>query len=769
MAESNDEIVIIEGDEEEEENLELEKEKKKGNGKKKKLIVLIATLFTLILIAVILYFILSKDAKKPQTEDLNVSEISQRLMREDSQIIRQSELESIIRKANLLYNKGNKEEALVLFERISSYSEAISHYNLGIAKMREDDYSSALDSFKKAIKNEENRCVSALNAGVCAYKLNDIDSFDYYINLAHTYLPQESSAPLYSYYYGVIMYYKNLYIETLSALEHPSSEFYKDKYAHLKSKIYLTLNDTINAIASIEKERDHDDKLSLGLLYARIGEYDLAIKYIEDYMQSPREELKAILALALIHLKEGRGNTASKLLRMAYAKYEDNVTKTYPIRVKLKDDIFDINKAQEKFIKELKSNDRRVYDLFFYFAPYKVFNAQHTLNYIKKGNVNIFIDEIQEAKDIFKKSSTLAQVNLVISKAIESSLKYDTREANRLFKSVINKYPNHSILHYNLALTYAQMGNYKDAYRHFIKSYHLNNKIFLSGIFSIMTGKLIDKDTSRTQRTIQEDLGNSNSLKEQFFSYLSSFAGGNIPAAAQWVEVQKDYTNRKPIEILFDLILALKLKNSDELFKVSSEFKNLLKEDVVVNSLDIYAKYQALPIKDFAKRAQDYLNTTNLNLEAVYTGPEIARYIYINLLRVTGRLYPFREELKDIVSTKISDKRGLLQALALTNIYLKDFEEAFVTYNTLIDELNEKNSQTIFLTAVSAIAAEHHPNAIALLELSKLIDTTNLEAKYALGLLYQEVENFKGAIIQYSNIGDNKFKSEYFDFKIEKN
>lgn len=763
---AEEEIVIIEGDEEEEQEEKKDKKEEEG-GKNKKLIILIATIFSLITISIILYFILSADEEAEDMGDFNVSEVSQKLMQRDSSAIRPSELEFMIKKANLLYEKGNKVEALKLFERISSYSEAISNYNLGVAKMKEEDYTSALDSFKKAIKNAENRCVSAINAAVCAYKLGDEIEFEKYINLAHNYLPGESSAPLYSYYYGLIMYYKNLYLEGLSALNHPSSKFYKSDYEHLKSKLYLSLNDNINAINSLEKETTHPDKLSLGLLYARIGEYELAIKYINDYLKSPAEELKANLALGLINLKQGQGSEAGKLFSRVYNKYEENASKVYPIRVKLKDDIFDVNKAQEKFIKELKSNNRRVYDLFFYFAPFKVFNAKQTLYYIKKGNVNIFIDEIEEAKDIFSKSSTLAQVNLTISKAINEVLKYNTREANRLFKSVIDKYPNHSILHYNLALTYAQMGNYKDAYKHFIKSYHLNGRNFLSGIFSIMCGNLIGKDSTRTLRGIQEDLDNSNGKNSEFFSYLASFSTGNIPAAAQWLEDKKEKKSKKPLEILFNLMLSLKVDNSRETLKATEEFKALIPEDVVVNTLDIYGKYQNLAIKDFARRAQDSLNIAKADLEAVYNGPEIARYVYINLLRVTGKLYPFREKLKSIIATKVGDKRGLLQALALANIYMQDFEEAFVTYNTLIDELNEKDSQTIFLASVSAIAANHHPNAIALLELSKLIDPTNLEARYALGLLYQEVENFKGAIIQYSKIEDVNFQSEYFDFDIE--
>ncbi len=765
---ADEEIVIIEGDEEDEKDKKDKKKSGEEDGSNKKLIILISTIFALIIISIILYFLLSSgESESASMADFNAGEISQKLKQRDSAVVKQSELEAMIKKANLLYEEGNKLEALKLFEKISSYSEAISNYNLGVAKMKEQNYSSALQSFQKAIQNAENRCVSAINAAVCSYNLGNVSEFEKYLDLAYDYLPQESSAPLYSYYYGLIMYYKNLYLEGVSALNYPTSDFYQSEYEHLKAKLYLSLNDTVNTITALEKETFHSDRLSLGLLYARIGEYDLAIKNINEYLKSPTDELNALLALGLIDLKEGRGVEAGRTFNRVYSKYEENATNIYPIEVKLKDDIFDINKAQEKFIKELKTNNRRVYDLFFYFAPFKVFNAKQTLHYINKGNVNIFIDEIAEAKDIFQKSSTLAQVNLTIAKAIDAALKYDIREANKLFKSVIDKYPNHSILHYNLALTYAQMGNYKDAYTHFIKSYHLNGVNYLSGIFSVMCGNLIAKDSSRTLRELQDELDNSNDKNNQFFANLISFATDNIAGAAQWLDVQKSENEAKPLEILLNLVLALKLNNSDKIAQSSSEFKNLLPKDAVVNVLEIYGKYQHLPIKEFAKKAQDSLNIAEIDLEAINNGPEIARYVYINLLRITGKLYLFREKLKEHIATKIGDKRGILQALALANIYMQDFEEAFVTYNTLIDELKENDSQTVFLSAVASIAAKHHPNAIALLELSKLIDPTNLEARYALGLLYHEIKNFKGAIIQYSKIEDKNFKSEYFDFDIK--
>jgi len=113
-----------------------------------------------------------------------------------------------------------------------------------------------------------------------------------------------------------------------------------------------------------------------------------------------------------------------------------------------------------------------------------------------------------------------------------------------------------------------------------------------------------------------------------------------------------------------------------------------------------------------------------------------------------------------------TDAKGLMQGLALTNIYMQRFEEAFNLYNQLIDEQQVKDTQTLLYAGIAAIGAEHKANAIALLDLSRLEDKRNFEARYGLGLLYQEVRNYEGAALQYTMMGDERYESEYFDFKL---
>ena len=82
-------------------------------------------------------------------------------------------------------------------------------------------------------------------------------------------------------------------------------------------------------------------------------------------------------------------------------------------------------------------------------------------------------------------------------------------------------------------------------------------------------------------------------------------------------------------------------------------------------------------------------------------------------------------------------------------------------------EKKVRDALTLFLGAVASTAAGHHENAIALLELSKMKDSNFVESRYALGLLYLQMQNSEGAAIQFSKVGDNGFVSEYFNFEID--
>jgi len=764
---AEDEIIILDAEDSSDEATQ-KKEKKKPKKplkKNKKLLIIGGGIFGLLLIIIIIIIVSLSSSKEATVFDVNTTQIADNLNKKNNfGQFSPSHLENMIKKANLLYERGNKEEALNVYKRISTFNEAISYYNIGVAKLKEKNYQGALDSFKKAIDNGEQRCVSSINAAVSALELNKKDLFKYYIDLAFTYLPMESNSPLYSYYVGVVNYYKNYYYESLASLRHPNSIHYTYEQNYLASKIFASINMNAKAVNVLEKNAKKEDALTLGLLYARLGEFKAAKNYLTKAGSHSENPLHVKAALALVENKLGQLETSANLMDALYKKYDENATKIYPIKTTLKDSLFDVNIAQHDFDKTLFFDDERTYGLLFYFAPFKVFNAKQTIDYIRKGSMNIFIDEIGPALSYLKKSSTISKVNISISAGIKKALNYHTEQANQIFLKMIDTYPKHSILHYNLALTYGQMSDFEKAHKHFTKSYHLDNNNYLAGAFAIITGNLIHKDIKKLSEDIKASITNDHTIQEtNLFMALIHLTENNQLSLTRWLEEKKDET---PLNLIFDTIIAQKTFNEKEYRQKATLLTSILPKDIMANIINFNVKNKKNDIKKYAKAIQIDFKKLDLDYSAFYYGPRIVQESYVKLLQIGGLLYHERIKLIEKMELEKNDVAGIMQTLAYLSIHTHNFEEAYVLYNKLIDDLGKNDSATIFLAAVASIGANHSENAVALLELSKLTNPKNLEARYGLGLLYQEIQNWEGARIQYSKIGNSDFKSQYFSFEV---
>ncbi len=736
---------------------------KKKDFNLKKIVLISAGVLITVLIALILYLLLLKqdtDTKTTNTFDT----INSKLDEESKKAIGISRLEKMIAKANTLYSNGDKENALLLYEKIAEFSEAISQYNLGVAQLKEEKFDEALINFNKAIANGEKQCVSAINAAVCSLHLGNEEAFNYYIELALASLSKESSSPLYSYYYSLINYYKGNYQESLSALRHPSSSSYQYTQDKLSTKMSALLGNYYDALNSLENRPKESDYFTLALLYANIGDLTLSKKYLLDSIAINKEPLKEQLALVFIYLKSGLLEEAGTLLRDITDMYPEAIYKPYPVNAHLKLSLFDTNLAQDHYRKNIVSSKATLYDKIFYFSPYRVFNATQTISYIRKGNANIYIDDISSAKEYLEHSEQLSRVNKGIAESIQKSLSFHLRSANKQLLSLLKIEPKHSILNYNLALTYAQLGDRKNSYKYFLKSYHLDANNYLSGIYAFYSAQLLKKDSQKLLSILKENLSHEDDSEEfELYRALINIGTQNYIGSLPWLE--NSYKER-PLYFMLDYIIASKFDKIDEMQRAAKKLTNTLPFDILPHLIYIDAHFQKLDNKEYASKALNYLKEQKFLFDDLHYGPFISRYLYSQMALITGKLYPLRQKLKSTLEATNDNPQDIINALAITSLYDQKFEESYILYNQLIDDYKQRDARTLFLGAIAAIAANHKANAIALLELAKVKDPNFMESRYALGLLYLEVKNNQGAAIQFRRIGNNGFISEYFNFNI---
>lgn len=674
-------------------------------------------------------------------------------------------VDGMIQKANALYLKGEVEQALKVYEQIAVYNESLSNYNLGVSQMNEGKFDEAFDSFKKAIANGENQSVAAINAAVCALKLNDKEKFKYYIDLAQIYLPKEGKSKLYDYYLALINYYKGYYPEALQMLQRVNSEPYTDVAKYLSAKIYAKMDFDAKSVQQLNTQGSFEPSLSLGLLYARMGEYDKAKIALNTAMKIERDFNQSLSALTLVDIKTGDFQDMLLRLQDTYRNDEDKykILDRYKIKVRLNKELFNIAIAQRNFSNDILKKQKDQFDLLFYFAPYQVFDSKQASLYIKKANITNFVDDSSDGQSYLARSQALSSTNVKISNIINDALNQKLRLANKEFQALLEDYPEHSILQYNLALTYAQMQNYELAYKHFSSSYHLNPKNYLAGAFAMFCGKLSDNDTTKLYHEILDNIAADSNFKANMQKNMLFLANGDYISMLPYLDENGQKT---PLNLIFETIIAKNNNLNNQVDVRIAKLRSELPQDIVANILYFNSLNSNLNIKEYAQNAQIHFKNLQVDYRSVFGGSNIARELYVNLMHIAGLLNLERQKFKTLINTSKVKDEGMIQTLAYLDIFAQQYEESYALYNTLIDEYGAKDSRTLFLASVAAVGANNPNSAIALLQLSKLTDKNNKESKVALGLLYQEVGNYEAAMTQYRTL-PNDFKSEFFTFDIK--
>ncbi|HEH4820227.1 TPA: tetratricopeptide repeat protein [Campylobacter coli] len=674
-------------------------------------------------------------------------------------------VDGMMQKANALYLKGEVEQALKVYEQIAVYNESLSNYNLGVSQMNEGKFDEAFDSFKKAIANGENQSVAAINAAVCALKLNDKEKFKYYIDLAQVYLPKEGKSKLYDYYLALINYYKGYYPEALQMLQRVNSEPYTDVAKYLSAKIYAKMDFDAKSVQQLNTQGSFEPSLSLGLLYARMGEYDKAKIALNTAMKIERDFNQSLSALTLVDIKTGDFQDMLLRLQDTYRNDEDKykILDRYKIKVRLNKELFNIAIAQRNFSNDILKKQKDQFDLLFYFAPYQVFDSKQASLYIKKANITNFVDDSSDGQSYLARSQALSSTNVKISNIINDALNQKLRLANKEFQALLEDYPEHSILQYNLALTYAQMQNYELAYKHFSSSYHLNPKNYLAGAFAMFCGKLSDNDTTKLYHEILDNIAADSNFKANMQKNMLFLANGDYISMLPYLDENGQKT---PLNLIFETIIAKNNNLNNQVDVRIAKLRSELPQDIVANILYFNSLNSNLNIKEYAQNAQIHFKNLQVDYRSVFGGSNIARELYVNLMHIAGLLNLERQKFKTLINTSKVKDEGMIQTLAYLDIFAQQYEESYALYNTLIDEYGAKDSRTLFLASVAAVGANNPNSAIALLQLSKLTDKNNKESKVALGLLYQEVGNYEAAMTQYRTL-PNDFKSEFFTFDIK--
>ena len=671
-----------------------------------------------------------------------------------------SNVEQLISKAALLYSKGNVNEALDIYEEISVFSQSLSLYNLGVSRMQKGEFDTALLAFDAHIEIDDSKTVGAINAAVCALNLGNEKQMRRYIDIARENLYKEATAPLYGYYATLINYYDDRPFETLIAAASPSVGLLTPSKTLILSKVQLLFDDPAGSFASLEAANNPQNLFVLGQLYARHGDWENAADRLEKAISADVEPLKSRAALLLVHLKSGFFGDAAKLI----TEIENNGSNPflYPVQIKLKSRLFDVDLAQQYFVEHLLIDEHIFLQALFTQIPYTMIDPDKSLREIRKGELALSQGEVSEAETFLEGSAKLSGVGALTSVGIKLAVNNRLLLANQTLASLEATYKNSDTLEYNLALTYAQLDNFPQAYLHFRRAFFLNRKNVEAGVYALVLAPYAQATDAHLLEDIAHILGGKNDERSRFMMTLLSFYDRNYQATAQWLERKE--RSEQPAYLLLDLFAADRINNHAQLGRAAKTLVDRFPKDLLFAMFYLYVEHKDRSIKQFAFDAQAFMISREYNFDSLYYGSPVVRDLYIKLALITGNLEGVRKLLLERLAIERGEVRNIMQSLVMVDIYRQNFEEAYTFSNSLIDEMKQTDTKTLLYAAVASIGAGHKENAITLLQLAKR--EKNREARYALGLLYQEIGNLKGAALEYSLIGNEYYESGFFDFDI---
>ena len=759
-----DDLEFIDDNDELEEISELQDSEKitPSNPKKSSnLLVTVITFVIFLLTVALVVLLLQDDEPQEQQEDINASTIIKNIQKNKIELKDSSKLGILTTKAQKLYNSGKKAEALEIYKDIAFFHNSLSQFNLGVANFKDNNTTLAIKNFEKSFLLDDLKFESSLNLALCYKKLKDEKKFNQYLNIADEHLLLKLNTPLFDYYLALVQYYKDMPISALSAMKKYNQKYFEKNKNRILAKIYTYTKDYQSSIDSLSKNKDSSNYYTIGLQYANLGKYELAAKYFNNSIGANKKELKSYSALALVQNKMGLYEDCAASLRYLIDKYPLKAADTFPVVLKIKPSLHDPLLAQKEFKNSLFNNALNRFALIFYFAPYKLFDTKQSSTIIEKGAKEIYIDDIKSAFSYLNQGEAISNINSKIIDGLKLLFEHKVYEANRVFKNLLIKYPNHSILHYNLALTYANIYDFQNAYKHFSKSYALDTHNNIAPYFKAYTAILLNKEYDEEETNLQiQNIGDVENSEQIYLLHKM------LTPSDTSINVS-DSHNKNTFDIILNLIAANRIGDFIAYKKLSKTLKTNLPKDIVSNIIYLDQHNQNKNIKDYARAIQQSLIYNSLDISPLLYGESFARELYIKTLSMAGISRISKEKLENEYAEH-KDQTALLQSLAYSYIYTKEYEKAYKLYNILVDTHNQKDPHTLFLAALASIGANHHANAIALLELTNLENKKEYESRFALGVLYQEAKNFEGAAIQYAHIGNNEFKSKYFQLELKK-
>jgi hypothetical protein len=578
-------------------------------------------------------------------------------------------------------------------KQLSLY-ESKTQFNIAVLYLEQEKYLKAISIFKKTANKL--KVESFLNIGIAYYKLKSQNNSYLYLKKLYD-LKNLNKQNIYAYvstcYYLYLITKNRKYLsDILGVLKDKSIRKQDENTRLLLVNTYIILKQYKKAIRVLRTLNEYN-YLKLALLYIKAKDYDNSEVYLQKALNQTKDEKSTNDIIWFTIYNDLKTNSISKL-KDHIDLVDDRLDefRQYP-RMDLRI-YFNKDKYSSKDYFNMVNNfsKQRKIDMLFYFTPF-IFADNKEL---KQDSIYAFI-----LKDI----NSIEALNDMIeyNKNFTNIVKKDPIiRANELQKQIDKKDKIKSYEYYNLALSYAQIFDYKNAYKNFYKAYLLkkSNKLY-SSLVLVSALRANIKLNKKEKAQIKDNLVNFKGQYVYFGHYIYKiFFSKNYKIEDEKISLK--YKN----SVFYRALHFIDNKNEKDSTLQEPLLLNDGKDPLVFLFRTIVKKENESDYT-YVARLQDYL-PKHYN-DYFLKGPLIITEYYIDILKAVGIFNKVNFNIPN------DNTPTYLRTKALINLYdgypiqsIKILEDIKNKYN-----LNDK--YTYNLLVASYLSAGDYVNASATL------------------------------------------------------
>lgn len=602
-------------------------------------------------------------------------------------------------------------------------------FNKAILLLEQGKYKKAIDILKETSKIL--KIPSFLNIGIAYFKLGQKENALLYLNNIYDFT-EAAYSNKYSYisacYYLFQLEKDVKYLETIVEV----TRKYKSLSEHSKRLLvdtYIILKDYEKALKVLDA-MDFPMHLKRAMLYLKIKDYSSAERFLEKAKNNTYNQARIDEILWLMVYRDLKSNQLEKLKEhialINDRKSNFKTNSTYPLQIFFNKNKF-TSKQYLKFV--TKFNENRKIDFMFYFAPFIFSDNEEILYDISKGFIFKDKQNVQSLEEMVSYNSKFIDI-----------IQEDPIIRVSKLKSFIREDSN-SYIYYNLALCYAQINDFHNAYKYFSKAYKLNPGNKLYSTMTIISANKINKKLKDIEY-IQSNIKSKNGMYKYFGQMLYKiFLDPELV-----IDIEPE--NYKSTIFYKSMDYLVKLEE-DKIDKTHPLFLEHYKDPLVYLMKATIRKKDENDYKYFS-RLQDNipLRINNNFLE----GPLVVTQFYIDLLKAIGLFY------KADLSIDGKQSPSYLRTKALRDLHNQKPEETIKTLESLQRQYKLEDKYTMYLIVAALLEANRYNDASIQISLIKAI-LNDSGADFLTGV--QLIQDLK------LNSASQYFKEPYLDSLID--